>query len=150
MVLLRMGHCQAKPARNLIPGVGTGSPFDNATNLAPVDKLAIGGVNGRNEHFAIARQQSQHIDQIIAAMAESGSDQLGPVAVFAQGFDGLGEFDGLVIGDRGALFGLAQAGARRRVGSSSRPGEQTEQNGGGKDAWNRHGRISKRAPVNTG
>ena len=30
---------------------------------APVDKLAIGGVNGLADHFATARQQSQHIDQ---------------------------------------------------------------------------------------
>ena len=43
----------------------------------PVDKLAVGGVNGRAGHFATAREQSQHVDQAVAVMAEPGAHQFG-------------------------------------------------------------------------
>jgi len=84
--------------------------------LAAVDKLAVFGVNGRIGHFAIAGQQSQHIDQSIAMMAEPGSHQFDPAAMRTQGLYGLSERNGTMLGDRRALFGLIQAGIVRGVG----------------------------------
>ncbi len=109
--------------------------------LAPVDKLAIFGVNGRARHFAIARQQSQHIDEGFVATTEPGLDQLAPIAALAQGFDGLGELDGLAIGYRGTLFGLVQAGALRGIGGKDRRSQQAEQEGTKEDLGNRPGGV---------
>ena len=121
----------------------------------PVDKLAIAGVNGGTDYLATAREQSQHIDQGIIAAAKPRPDQIAPVAMFVQGFDGLGQRDGLVGGDRGALFRLIQAGAPGRVGGQcrhikGRNGKQAEQNGGRKESGDRHKWGDNGAPVNAG
>ena len=97
-------------------------------SLAPVDNLAIGGVNCRDGHFAVAREHSQHIDEAVAALAELGPDHIGPLPVLAQNLDGIGERDSAVSGNRGALFELVQAGAVGwRIGRKSRCGKQAEQ-----------------------
>jgi hypothetical protein len=72
-----------------------------------------------------------------------------------QGFDGLRERDGPVLGDRGALFDLIQAGGMRRIGGQNRPGQKdrpgkAEQENGGEQSGDRHGSGSKRVPVNAG
>ena len=78
--------------------------------------------------------------------AEPGAHQLGPAAVRPQGFDGLRERNGAVLGDRRALFGLAQAGAVRRIGGHRLTGKngRRRQQAGKQDnrerSGNRHGR----------
>jgi len=87
--------------------------------------------------------------------AKPGPHQLGAAAMRMQGFDGLGERNRPVVGDRRALFGLAQAGVMRRIGGQSLAGEnawhgETEQENGGEQSGDRHGRVFRRVPVNAG
>ncbi len=84
---------------------------DNAANLMSVDRLAVCGVNGLAGHFATVAEQSQHIDETATMAAKPGAHQFGVVTAGAPRLDRLAERDGLVVGDRRALFGLAQAGA---------------------------------------
>src|ERR1039458_330624 len=112
------------PVGALSGEAGTGSPSDNATNLMSVDNLAVRGVNGFADHSATAPEQSQHIDQPVAMMAKPGPHQLGVVAVLAPRFDHPGERNGFLVGDRGTLFGLVQAGVMRRIGGQSRHRQQ--------------------------
>ena len=84
--------------------------------------------------------------------AKPGAHQLGPAAVRMQGFNGLGERDSPVVGNRRALIGLVQAGAIRRIGGQSltgkngRPGE-AEHEDGGEQSEDRHGRGLAHDPV---
>ena len=114
-----MEHCQAKHALGLDPGVGTGSPSDNATNLMSVDNLAGRGVNGLADHSATAPEQSQHVDKPVAVTAKPGPHQIGVLAALAPESDHPGERNGFLVGDRGTLFGLVQAGIVLRIGSQS-------------------------------
>jgi len=127
-----------------------GSPSDNATNLMSVDNLAVRGVNGLADHSATAPEQSQHIDQPVAMLAEPGPHHIGVVAVLAPGFDHPGERNGFLVGDRGTLFGLVQAGVLLRIGGQSRRGHKAEHDDGGEQSGDRHGRDFERAPVNAG
>jgi hypothetical protein len=95
--------------------VGTGSPSDNATKLMSVDKLAIGGVNAGTGHFATARQQCQHVDETVAAVAQPGPQELAMAAMPARQFDRLGEPDSPVAGYRRTLFGLVETGPVWRI-----------------------------------
>ena len=88
--------------------------------------------------------------------AEPGAHQFGPAAVRPQGFDGLRQRNGAVLGDRGALFGLAQAGAVGGIGghgSTGKDGRRRQQSGkqhNRERSENRHERGCKRVPVNAG
>ena len=68
--------------------------------LAPVDNVAVCGVNGHAAHFATAREQSQYVVETFAMPAEPGAHQLGAPPVRMQGLDGLRQRDGPVFGDR--------------------------------------------------
>jgi hypothetical protein len=94
-----------------------------------LDKLAIGGVNTRAGHFATAREQRQHIDKAFAAAAKTGTHQFGAAAMGVQVFDNLGERQGPMAGDSGALFDLVQAGAMGRIGGERRDGQETCEQG---------------------
>ena len=97
-------------------------------SLAPVDKLAIRGVNYRAGHFAIAREHNQHIDEVAVALAELGADHIGALASLPQDLDGIGKPDSAVIGNRRALFDLVQASAIGWwVGGKSRRGQEAEE-----------------------
>jgi hypothetical protein len=145
-----MEHCQAKHALGLDPGVGTGSPSDNATNLMSVDNLAGRGVNGLADHSATAPEQSQHVDKPIAVTAKPGPHQIGELAALAPESDHPSERDGFLVGNRRALFGLVQAAIVRRIGGQSRRGHKAEHEDGGEQSGDRHGRDFERAPVNAG
>ena len=72
-----------------------------------LNKLAVRRVNGRPRHFAVGRQQGQHVDQPGAAAAEPGAHHFGLfAALLAHGSDGLGERNRPMAGDRGTLFRL--------------------------------------------
>ena len=87
-----------------------------------VDRLAVRSVNGLADHFATVAEQSQHIDEAVVMPAKPGPYQLGVVAARAPEFHRLTEPDGLMVGDRGALFGFAQADAMRGIGALGRHG----------------------------
>jgi hypothetical protein len=92
-----------------------------------LDKLAVFGVNGCVPHLAGARQQGQLVDESLAAPAETGPQQFALAPVLPGRFDGRGERNRPMAGDRGTLFGLAQAGMVRRIGGLRRAGRETDQ-----------------------
>jgi hypothetical protein len=104
------------------------------------DKLAIGGINTLADHFAIAEEQSQHIDEALAAPAQPGPQQLAPAAVLARRCDGVGKRNRPVASDGGALLRLAEAVAMGHIGGSGGNcgGQHAEKNGGRKRSENRH------------
>ncbi len=81
-------------------------------------------------------------------------------AVLARGFDGLGERNGLVAGNRGALFGLGQTGVTRQLGvvrqfgrsagAGEKPEREADQEDDGKTGEDRHKAGDSGAPVNAG
>jgi hypothetical protein len=114
------------------------------------NKLAVDGVNARPGHFAIPREQSQHIDEAVAFPAEPGAHHFRTVAVRLQVFEGLGQRDGPMGGHRRALFRLAEAApaVRRRIGSRSRSSEEAEHQGDGDKTGHRHNGVFKWPAVN--
>jgi len=91
-----------------------------------VDRLAIGGVNGLADNFATVAEQSQLVDQSAVVMAEPRAHQFGVVAARAPEFDHMTKRDGVVVGNRSALFGPVQAGIGRRVSGQSRRGQKAD------------------------
>jgi hypothetical protein len=79
--------------------------------LAAGIKLTIHGVNSRADHFATAAEQSQHIDEFVVVPAELGANDFRMLAVFTQGFDGLGQGNRMIGRNRSTLFGLGEAGS---------------------------------------
>jgi len=71
--------------------------------------LAVYGVNSCIDYFATATEQSQYIDEFTVVPAKMGTNNFRIFAMFAQEFDGLGQRNCLVRGNRSALFGLGQA-----------------------------------------
>jgi len=82
--------------------------------------------------------------------AKPSAHQFGPPATRVQDFDGLGQRNGPVFGNRRALFGLIQAGVLRELGGHSRRREQARKQDYRKKSEDRHGRELRRAPVNAG
>jgi hypothetical protein len=112
-------------------------------------KLAIHGVNSRVDHFATAAEQSQHIHEFVVAAAKLGADQFGMLAVFSQRFDGLRQGNRLVGSDRGALFGLGEAGiALGGVGSQGWRAKDNKQRDDNDKTGNRHREGVNGVPVN--
>jgi hypothetical protein len=101
---------------------GPGSPSDNATKLTPADNAAICRVNGRTDHFATAPEQSQHIHEAVAMPAKPSPHQFAMMALFAPGFDDLGEWNGFVRGNRRSLLGLVEAAMLGGIGGKRRRG----------------------------
>ena len=117
--------CVGQRGRELAVEIGVVLDHEEAQGLvlrsAADMKLTIRGVNSCTDHFATAAEQSQHVDEFIVVPAELGADDFRVLAVFSQRFDGLRQRNRLVGGDRGALFGLGEAGiAVRGVGSQGR------------------------------
>src|SRR5690348_39201 len=111
--------------------------------------LTIYGVNSRVDHFATAAEQSQYIDEFTVVSAKVGTNNFGILAMFAQKFDGLGQRNCLVCGNRGALFGLGQARfAVWCVSSADRDDREAEQQGREKKSGNRHRWGVSGVPVN--
>lgn len=102
------------------------------------------------------REQSQHIDELLVAAAEPGADHLAMLAMAADDLDRLGERDGPMLADRGALLGLAQAGTvmgglmQRRLGRPGGTAERGEERDDEDQSGNRHGAGFTGAPVNAG
>lgn len=115
-------------------------PDQAGPGLAASDKLTVGGVNAGACYFATVGQQSQHIDEAVAVAAKPGADHLGAVALGVQGLDGLGQRNGPVCGDRGALLGLGETGApvRGRIGRHGRSAKRANDKDGCKQSADQH------------